>query len=290
MNKSQILLFILLILISGCMKEYEHINPFDSNYTGKISPDSVADTIINISIYDYSIEESYDGNQDNILNKGEHARVYISILNSGNSTAELVKANVTSSNSHIEIDDFYSALNWGYVLPDSVSDGQGGAYHPKALVFIEIDNSAPVNSNFNLNFDFYDILDNHWSDSLSLSIQPTSANIILDTVEVIESVPEASYRYFRFYPYLKNIGSSSTQDVWSLSSVSDTLVALTSYGNTPLPYGDIDPGESVKVNSSFAKFKIPIELHTPYTFKMLFEIYDTYENYWYDSTYITIDP
>jgi len=286
MNKSQILLFILLILISGCIKEYEHSNPFDSNYTGEISPDSIADTIINISIYDYSIEESYDGNQDNILNKGEHARVYISILNSGNSTAELVKANVTSSNSHIEINNLYSVLSWGSVLPDSVSYGQGGAY-PKALVLIEIDNSALLNSNFNLNFDFYDILDNHWLDTLSLTILPTSANIILDTVEVIESI-DASY--FKFYPYLKNIGSSSTQDVWSVSSISDTLVQLTSSGGNPLPYGDIAPTESVKVNSSFARFKIPIEIQTPYTFKMVFTIYDKYENLWCDSTYITIDP
>ncbi|MBU0711983.1 hypothetical protein KKC74_05870 [bacterium] len=274
MKTSQIILLMFiafLILTTGCIKEYERNDPY-------------------ISISDYSIEENFDGNQDNILNKGEKARIYISVLNSGGCVAENLKANVTSSNSYIEINDFYSVLNWSNVLIDSISDGLDGVYRPKALVFIEVDNSALLNSNFNLNFDFYDVLDNHWIDSLSLSIQPTSANIILDIVEVIESFSDASYRYFTFYPYLKNIGYSSTQDVWSLSSVSDTLIALTSYGNNPLPYGDIDPGESVKVNSSFAKFKIPIELHTPYTFKMLFEIYDKYENLWCDSTCIKIDP
>jgi len=274
MKTSQIILLMFiafLILTTGCIKEYEHNNPY-------------------ISISDYSIEENFDGNQDNILNKGEQASIYISVLNSGGCVAENLKANVTSSNSHIEIDDFYSVLNWGNVLIDSISDGQGGVYQPKALVSIEIYNNAPLNSDFNLNFDFYDILDNHWFDSLSLSIQPTSANIILDTVEVIESIPDASYRYFKFYSYLKNIGSSSTQDVWSVSSISDTLVQLTSSGGNPLPYGNIEPNESVKANSSFARFKMHLELQTPYTFKMVFEIHDTYENYWYDSTYITIDP
>ena len=272
--------FIIIILIFACTKEYERSNPFDPDYTG------VRTRII--SIYNHAREE-YSGNLDNIINKGEEFKIYISIVNKGNSVTNDVKANIDISSSSVSYDDFYSVLKWGNILPDSVSNGQGGISQPEAVAYIETNKTSPVGEDFKIYFDFFDELNNHWKDSLSFIVEETNAILLFDTLTIESGPYDVNHFYFKFYPYLKNIGISSTQDVWSISSIPDDSVQLAFGGDDPVFYGDIQPNESKTCEFPYPEFRISKSLPTPYTFKMRFEIYDTYDNYWYDSTFVTID-
>ena len=171
-------------------------------------------------------------------------------------------------------------------MPDSVSKGISVI---DAIVIVEPDNTTPIGEDFTIYFDLSDNLNNHWKDSLNFIVEETNAVLLLDTLTIESGNYDVNHYYFKFYPYIKNIGISSTQDVWSISSIPDDSVQLAFWGDDPVFYGDIQPNETKTCEFPYPEFRISKSLPTPYTFKMKFEIYETYDNYWYDSTSVTIE-
>ncbi|MBC8552286.1 MAG: hypothetical protein H8D23_21865 [Candidatus Brocadiales bacterium] len=276
------LVVISIIVIFSCIKEYDRSNPFDPDYTG-------TRTRI-ISIHNISVEER-QGNLDNIINKGEKVSIYVSIINTGDSQAGSVRANIGINKTGIAVDDFDSNLEWGDIPAGSISSGKGGinVSEAEARVTFSIDMGVLIDETFTINFDFYDNLSNHWQDSLSFEVERTGAQLGLDTLVINERTGDNLNRYFRFYPDIKNSGSSSTQNVWSISTVQDSAVQLVYNGDDPISYGDIGAGESKTIEFPYPEFRFSNSLETPFSFIMNFEIYDIYENYWFDSTLVVIE-
>lgn len=285
MNKTIVILTCILIL--NCKFVYERSNPLDPDYEG-------GKTRI-ISIDSYTLEDYNPGNNDGFINRGESIKIYITIKNLGNTIAEGVRTDISCSNTNITIEpDNWDVLTWGNVEPGEISEGLGQAaglstYRAKAYTIINIDNNTPENENFSLIFSFYDALDNRNGESLDLIVNKTRAILILDNITVRETVPDVSYKHYEFKQNIKNIGTSSTQDVWSIASIPDTLVQLSFGGWRPVSYGDIAAGEVNEPTFPYSNYRIPITLQLPHTFQIKHDIYDTYGNHWYDSTYVTIN-
>ncbi len=263
------------------MQEYDQNNPLDPGYTGNRT------RVININ--SVSVEE-WTGNLDNIINKGEKVRLYVSTINTGNSETINVKANIEINKAGLIIDDFDSNLEWGNVSANSVSTGKGGinTSEGKGRITFSVENEVSVGEIFNVRFDFFDELDNHWLDSLSFEVEQTSAVLVLDTLVVIEGTPDISRRFFKYYSNILNNGTSSTQQVWSKATVQDSTILISS-GYEPALYGDIGVGEIKTPQFPYPGFRFNKSLQTPLSFMIYFEIYDTYENYWYDSTLVVIE-
>jgi len=273
---------ILVLLLSACFKEYDQHNPLDPGFTGNRTRE--------ISISSNTVEELI-GNLDDYINKGEKISLYISILNSGNSEVRNVRANINISEEEIVVDDFYSNLEWGNVSAGSISNGKGGINVSEAegRIIFTVNNEAPVDECIQVHFDFYDELDNHWLDTLSFEVVRTNAVLEIDTVEVIEGTSDISNRYFKFYPHIINLGTSSTQQVWSVATVEDSTIQLVFSGDDPSSYGDIESGEIKTPGFPYPEFRFSNTLLTPLAFMMYFEIHDVYENYWYDSTMVFVE-
>ncbi len=271
---------ILVLLLCACMQEYDQNNPLDPGYTGYRT------RVVNI---ESSTIVERTGNLDNIINKGEKIKLYVSTINTGNSEARDVKANIDISAPGIDIDNFDTHLGWGNIAANTVSSSGGGTYDYPGRITFTVNDEVPIDEDIQVQFDFYDELDNHWLDTLSFEVVRTNAVLVIDTVDVVEGSSDISSRYFKFYPNILNLGTSSTQKVWSVATVEDSTIQLVFWGDDPAYYGDIESGEIKTPEFPYPEFRFSDTLQTPYSFMMNFEIYDTYENYWYDSTLVVIE-
>lgn len=114
------------ILIFNSCEYYEHSNPLDPKYKGGITK--------NLKIHSYVVYDPIGvnlpysgGNADSIINKGELLKVYIKLINLGNSIEKNISATPQLiTNANIDITDYY--LNYGDILPNEISDGDGNIY------------------------------------------------------------------------------------------------------------------------------------------------------------------
>lgn len=151
LDKIYILLIITqLLLLFGC-EYYERSNPVDPGYKGVITR--------NLKIHSFYIYDPIGnnlpysgGNGDSIINRGEKLKVFIKLINLGNSIEQNINATaLLLSNSNIQITNSY--LKYGDILPGQISEGDGDIYsgsgtYGRAFVELKIDKSVLPNSSF----------------------------------------------------------------------------------------------------------------------------------------------
>lgn len=281
--RSSVILILSALLILAC-KGYEHSNPYDPDYSG------IRTRII--SIHSFSVIDDMqfsvfeDGNGDGVINRGEKIRVYVSVLNSGNSVANSVQAKVSDDSDFVTVEpDCFGALNWGNIQPGSVSEG-GHYFEKKAWVAIKIDKTTPENHTFALIFSFFDELTSNWQDSINLVVQKTGANLKIESFEVSKT-----YSRYYFIPTIINNRTSATKQVIGKLSGNDSNIELVSDEREFGQFGSVDDvigvNETKQVRHSFL-FEILNSVTTPYSTVFILTLSDYYGNTWIDSAVVNI--
>lgn len=263
------------ILIFNSCEYYEHSNPLDPNYKGGITK--------NLKIHSYLVYDPIGvnlpysgGNADSIINKGELLKVYIKLINLGNSIEKNISATPQLiTNANIEITDYY--LNYGDILPNDISDGDGNIYTTsmgRSMVELKIDKSVLPNTSFMLLLNFSDRID-----TLNLLCEQTGANLINDGVEVTYTLPSGNQYWFRPNYKIKNIGTSMTRLVTIIDYYSnDTNISFSTPSITEI--GDIKTNESKSSGFFTPEIVVPNSLNFPYNTSVTIKLEDLFGNNW----------
>ena len=191
----------ILIFFTSC-KPFEHINPLDPEYDGEIKRQI---KIHSSSIYD---PLNLGGNEDSKINRGEKLKVYIQMINLGNSLESNVQAAPKIlSNNFVKITDYF--LHYDNMLPNQISIGGELNYKDniaQAFVELEIDKSITPNTSFAIELEYFDM-----KDTLYLICEEIGAKIIVDNIIIENASSDINRYYFNIQYILKNIGSRVLQ-------------------------------------------------------------------------------
>ncbi|MCZ2225037.1 MAG: hypothetical protein LC122_15550 [Chitinophagales bacterium] len=277
LNKIYILLIITqLFILFGC-EYYERNNPVDPGYKGVITK--------NLKVHSFYIYDPIGnnlpysgGNGDSIINRGEKLKVFIKLINLGNSIESNINATAQLlTNSNIQITDSY--LKYGDILPGQISEGDGDIYsgsgtYGRAFVELQIDKSVLPNTSFSLVLSYSDR-----ADTLSLFCKPTGANIINDGVVVTYNLPSGNQYWFRPDYKIKNIGTSMTRLVKIIDY--DSNDPNVSFGtSSSLEIGDLGVGESKSSGFFTPNIVVPNSLNFPYNTSVTIKLEDLFGNTW----------
>lgn len=267
-----LLIIIQLLLLFGC-EYYERSNPVDPGYKGQI--------VKNLKIHSFYVYDPIGnnlpytgGNGDSIINRGEKLKVFIKMINLGNSIETNITATpVLLSNANIQITDSY--LKYGDILPGQISEGDGDIYSGgRAFIELIIDKSVDPNTSFAIVLNY-----SERADTIDLLCQQTGANIIKDGVEVTYNLPSGNQYWFKPNYKIKNIGSSMTRLVTIVDySSSDPNVSFGGSSNVEL--GDIGVGESKSSGFFTPDIVVPNSLNFPYTTSVTIKLEDLFGNSW----------
>lgn len=263
------------ILIFNSCEYYEHSNPLDPKYKGGITK--------NLKIHSYVVYDPIGvnlpysgGNADSIINKGELLKVYIKLINLGNSIEKNISATPQLiTNVNIEITDYY--LSYGDILPNEISDGDGNINTTsmgRSMVELKIDKSVLQNTSFMLLLNFSDRID-----TLNLLCEQTGANLINDGVEVTYTLPSGNQYWFRPDYKIKNIGTSMTRLVTITDySSNDTNISFSTSSTTEI--GDLKANESKSSGFFTPEIVVPNSLNFPYNTSVTIKLEDLFGNIW----------
>ncbi|NMB82064.1 MAG: hypothetical protein GYA14_09630 [Ignavibacteria bacterium] len=281
-----ILSFILLVtpvvFFTSC-EYYERDNPLDPNYKGTI--------INNLKINSFYISdpigvnlEYSGGNNDGIINRGEKLKIFISLINLGNSIESNVNANAfLSTNSNIQITKSY--LKFGNILPNQISEGDKDFYADSygfAYIELIIDKSVTPNSLFTIVLNC-----SGQRDTLNLVCQPIGASIVEDGVEVFSPLLSGDHLFFRPRYKIKNIGTSMSRLVKIIDFFSaDTNIIKSGFSSDEL--GDINVGETKSSGIYSPSFSVSSTLNFPYTTTINLIVEDLFGNNWLLSYNLTL--
>ena len=261
------------ILIFNSCEYYEHSNPLDPKYKGGITK--------NLKIHSYVVYDPIGvnlpysgGNADSIINKGELLKVYIKLINLGNSIEKNISATPQLiTNANIDITDYY--LNYGDILPNEISDGDGNIYTTsmgRSMVELKIDKSVLSNTSFQLLLNYSDR-----NDTLNLLCEQTGANIISNGAEIDSKLPSGNQYMFRPDYSIKNIGTSKTRQIYGVEvSTEDTNVTIGFYDE--FPFGDLDINSVSSSGIWTPEIYVPNSLSFPYTTNITLKVEDIFGN------------
>ncbi len=185
-----------------------------------------------------------DDNDDETLNPGEYATMKVYVQNTGSSGALTVYASLSTT-------DAYATIHTGNpVYVDSVMDP---GEEQDANWSFEITSSTPDDHVIEFELLLLDEHDNLWTDSFSVPVRPTGADVIYSRHEIIsdsddDRVPEAG-ESVTMKVYLENTGSSSALTVNTSLSTTDAYTTIHT-GNPVYVDSVMDPGEEQDANWS----------------------------------------
>jgi hypothetical protein len=261
------------ILIFNSCEYYEHSNPLDPKYKGGITK--------NLKIHSYVVYDPIGvnlpysgGNADSIINKGELLKIFIKLINLGNSIEKNISATPQLiTNANIQITDYY--LNYGDILPNEISDGNiYTTSMGRSMVELKIDKSVLPNTSFMLLLNFSDRID-----TLNLLCEQTGANLINDGVEVSYTLPSGNQYCFIPDYKIKNVGTSMTRLVTiTYYSSNDTNISFSTSSTTEI--GDLKTNESKSSGFFTPEIVVPNSLNFPYNTSVTIKLEDLFGNTW----------
>lgn len=263
-------------MLFGC-EYYERSNPVDPGYNGVI--------IKNLKIHSFYIYDPIGnnlpfsgGNGDSVINKGEKLKVFIKLINLGNSIeSNIIATPQLLTNSNIMITDSY--FKYGDILPGQISEGDGDIYSGsgtsgRAFVELQIDTSVLPNTRFAVVLNYSDR-----KDTVNLRCRQTGANIIEDGVEVNYNLPSGNQYWFRPDYKIINIGTSMTRLVTIIDYTSNDLNVSFSTSST-VEIGDLGIGESKSSGFFTPNIVVPNSLNFPYNTSVTIKLEDLFGNSW----------
>lgn len=277
------ILFVTPVVFFTSCEYYERVNPLDPNYKGTI--------IKNLKINSFYISdpigvnlEYSGGNNDGIINRGEKLKLFISMINLGNSIESNVNANAfLSTNSNIQITKSY--LKFGNILPNQTSEGDKDFYadsHGFANIELIIDKSVTPNSPFTIVLNC-----SGQRDTLNLVCQPIGANIVEDGVEVFSPSLSGDLLFYQPRYKIKNIGTSMSRLVKIIDYFSaDTNIIKSGISSDEL--GDLNVGETKSTGIYSPSFLVSNTLNFPYNTTINLLIEDLFGNNWLLSYNLTL--
>ena len=244
---------------------------------------------------------TYDNNNDGIINKGETVYLQLYLKNVGSSTAKGVSATMTTTSSYISGLSPTSSNSFGDITPNSqayASYGYDPNYNDYSWMFT-VSSSTPVGTSITFNLAITDGQGNSWTQSFTVTVQATGANIQYSKYVVTYDnnhdgiINKGETVYLQLY--LKNVGSSTAK------GVSATMTTTSSYisGFSPTSsnsFGDMTPNSQAYASYGYDpnyndySWKFTVSSSTPVGTSITFNfaITDGQSNAWSSSFAITV--
>jgi hypothetical protein len=209
----------------------------------------------------FSIREAANGNGDNMANPRESLYLDVRVRNSGTSNALELQAVLSTTSGYITIDNgtvSIGNLNAGYYM--TLTDLTSGGYtsvssagllysnlSTRAFRFT-IDDNCPVGTQLPFTVTFTDSWGNVWTDTLTISVVATGANIAINTPvdsnfsirtttgNINQAKPNETY-YFDI-----RIRNSGTSNALELKAVLSTTSAYVTIDNGTATIGNLNAG------------------------------------------------
>ena len=244
----------------------------------------------NIVLSKYSVYS--DSNNDGIINKGEGIRLDLVIKNTGISTAKEVSVTVKSTSSYISNLKYYfnvggfRNINFGDITANQEANNNG-------LMFT-VSSSAPNGAVINFTVDMEDKYGNTWTDSFSVTVAATMANLTFSK-SIIYSDSNSNGKaeageFIRLSTYIKNTGLSLTSGAKvTIKSNSSSISGLANYyalgGYSNVNYGDLSMNQEESHTGLMFNILAGTPAGTVITFSVMLS--DQYGNTWNDSFNLT---
>ena len=173
------LLFLIVVCFSvfcfNSCKDLDRDNPLDLNQ-GR--------TEANITFSKYEVYS--DNNNDDQINKGESIKLKVYLKNNGSSTANKVRATITTNSSYITSLSnstsigYYYQSNYDYIT----AGGEGEPYSSNYFLGFNVSNTTPSGTVITFNVSITDESNNAWNSSFNITVEGTGANITFSKYEV----------------------------------------------------------------------------------------------------------
>lgn len=262
-----------------------HGNTWDDIFTVKVKAQGS-----NIVFSKYSIYS--DSNNDGIINKGEGILLDLVIKNTGISTAKEVSVTVKSTSPYISnLKYYYNVGGFRDIIFGDITANQ--EVNNNGLMFT-VSSSAPNGAVINFTVDMEDKYGNTWTDSFSVTVAATMANLTFSK-SIIYSDSNSNGKAeagesIRLITYIKNTGLSLTSGTKvTIKSTSSSITGLANYyafgGYSNVNYGNL----SMNQEESHTGLMFNILVGTPKGTVIQFSVIlsDQYGNTWNDSFSLT---
>jgi len=231
-----------------------------------------------------------DDNNDKIINQGERVGLRVTLKNVGTSKANGVMATFSTASSYVS--------NFSPTTPVSYGDiSAGGSYtviYSDYIIRFTVSNAAPADTEIPINISMTDESGNTWTDSFSVTVQVTNAQIAYGTYYVYSDNNGDKIinkgETVGLQINLKNEGTSAVNGVMAAFSTTSPYVSNFT-PSTYINYGNISGGGSytatantgytirfIVSNTAPAGTQIPIDIN----------IKDGSGNTWTDSFTVTV--
>ncbi len=192
---------------------------------------TVGSTNANIEFSRYEITS--DNNSDQIINKGEDINLKVYLKNTGASQANKVTATISCSNSYISNLTPTTALNYDYPSTTHLNAGQesasGGSPNSTKTLSFKVSNSTPNGTVLTFNIEIVDESGNTWTDSFTITVGSTTANIEFSRYEISSDNNNDKIvnkgEKIDLMVYLKNTGTIQVNSVTAKITSSNNYVS-----------------------------------------------------------------
>ncbi len=228
-------------------------------------------------VLEFSRYEVYsDDNDDQIPNRGETVKIYLYVENIGLGPATKVGAFLSENDPHVAVTVNQAAF--GTINPGLEEQGS---------CTLEISDLCPYDYEVPFYLNIYDGDGRAWTDTFSIAIEQTGADIRYSKYEVwyddnSDGIPTRG-ETVKINLYLENRGASSAYGVEALLTENDPYINLTDSQGAFA--GFFNPGEE-----KYSSYTFDITSTCPYGHIATFHIdaTDDYNNSWQDSFTVTI--
>jgi hypothetical protein len=276
-------------------------NTWTDNFTVTVGSIITNSKIIKFSKY----EIISDNNNDKIVNKGETINLKVYLKNTGTSQVNSVTAKITSLNNYVSNLTPTTALNYDYNYITHLNAGQessaGGFPYSNSLSF-KVSNTTPNGTVLTFNIAIIDELGNTWTDSFTLTVKPTDANIGFSRFEISSDNNSNKIankgELISLKVYLKNNGTSQANSVTATISCSNSYVSNLSpgialnydeyYVDNLLAGHESTPGGYPNYSNTLS-FNVSNSTPTGTILTFSISIVDESNNTWQDSFTITVN-
>jgi len=247
----------------------------------------------NITFSRYIIYD--DTNGDGIINKGESIQLRVYLKNTGNSNANSVTATMTTTNSYISSLSPTSSISFGTISAGYESNYYGNYYSSNYSWSFNVSGSTPAGTVITFNLSITDAQGNSWTQSFSVTVQATGANIqysrntiyndtngdgIINKEETID-----------LQVYLKNTGNSDASGVTATMTTTSSYISNLSPTST-ISYGTISAGSESDYGNNFYRYSwsFDVSSSTPTGTQIPFtlNITDSQGNTWTSGFSVTV--
>jgi len=252
-----------------------------------------------------------DNNGDGIVNKGESIKLKVYLKNQGTSDAYKVRGTITTTNSYIS--SLIPTTPVPYNNSDSyydyipVGDERFGYYagnYPSYTLSFNVSNTTPPGTNITFNIAITDETGNSWTDTFTVTVIATGANIKFSRIEVVSDDNNNGIvnkgESVKLKVYLQNTGSSTANKV--RGTISTTSIYVSNLIPTsPVPYNNSDQYyDYIPVGSErfgyfsgqypayTMSFKVSSSITSGSNINFNIDISDESNNSWADSFSVTV--